>query len=100
MSKDPVLKQPILLAAVRLARTHGLRGLKRRDIATEAGCATGTVNWHFQTMDSLRRAVVEHAKANEILDVLARAWAERSPFIVGRIGPVLLERVRQHIVAR
>lgn len=93
-------KQTILLAAVRLARTAGLRDLKRREVAKAANTGNGTVSYHFEDMDGLRRAVVEHAKETENLDVLSRAWAERSPFIVGRIGPALLERVRQHIVAR
>lgn len=99
MSKKPMLKQPILLAAVRLARTQGLRGLTRLQIATAVGCATGTVSWYFQSMEALRGAIIEHAVDNEIIEILVQARAERDPRL-GRLSPALKERVANHITGR
>lgn len=96
MSKLPMLKHPILLAAVRLARTQGLRGLKRLDIATAVGCATGTVSWHFKSMDQLRGTVIDYAIKHEIIEVLVQARAERDPRL-GRLSAALKERVANHI---
>lgn len=94
-----LLKQTILLAAVKLARTHGLRGLTRLGVAGAAGCGNGTVNYHFKSMDKLRDAVIEHAVDKEIIEVLVQARAERDPRL-GRLSPALKERVANYITGR
>ena len=94
-----MLKQTILLAAVRLARTQGLLKLKRRDIAKAAGCGNGTVNYHFESMEALRGAIIEHAVEHEIIEVLVQARAERDPRL-GRLSQALKERVANHIAGR
>lgn len=94
-----MLKQTILLAAVRLARTQGLRGLTRLEVAKAAGAATGTVNYHFESMDALRGAVIDHAVEHEIIEVLVQARAERDPRL-GRLSQELKDRVANHIAGR
>jgi AcrR family transcriptional regulator len=99
MSKNSMLKKPILLAAVRLASSQGLRGLKRREIAEAVGCAPGSVSWHFDSMEALRGAVIDYAVENEIIEVLVQARAERDPRL-GRLSPALKERVANRITGR
>ena len=94
-----MIKQTILLAAVRLARTQGLRGLTRLKVAEAAECGNGTVNYHFESMDALRGAVINHAIEHEIIEVLVQARAERDPRL-GRLSPALKERVANHITGR
>lgn len=99
MSKTSKLKQPILLAAVRLARSHGLSRFTRRNVSDMTGCATGTVSWHFESMDALRGAVIDYAVEHEIIEILVQARAERDPRL-GRLSPALKERVANHITGR
>lgn len=95
-----MLKNDILACAVRLAKAEGLRAITRRTIAKAAGCAVGTVNYHFEAMDLLRVAVIDYAIEHEVIEVLAQARAERHPRLVGRLTPALKERVAQHIAGR
>jgi DNA-binding transcriptional regulator YbjK len=95
-----MLKQTILLAAVRLARTQGLLKLKRRDVLPRPpSCGNGTVNYHFESMEALRGAIIAHAVENEVIEVLVQARAERDPRL-GRMSPALKERVANHIAGR
>jgi AcrR family transcriptional regulator len=94
-----MMKQTILLAAVRLARTQGMFKLKRREIAKAAGCGNGTVNYHFKSMDALRGAVVAHAIEHQVIEVLVQARAERDPRL-GRMSQELKDRVAAHIAGR
>lgn len=95
-----MLKNDILLVAVRLARTDGLRSLTRDGVADAAEVGMGTINYHFGTIDDLRTAVVDHAIENEIIEVLAQARAERHPRLHGRLTAALKERVAQHIAGK
>jgi len=74
---ETALKQAILRAAVRLARSRGFRSFLRRDVALEARTATGTVSYHFGDMDELRAAVMTHAIQHEVLEIVAQGLAER-----------------------
>lgn len=94
-----MLKQTILQAALKLARTQGLRALKRREIAKAAECGNGTINYHFESMEELRGAVIEYAIEVECIEVLVQARAERDPRL-GRLSPALKERVANHITGR
>lgn len=95
-----MLKQTILLAAVALARTQGLRALTRLDVAKAAKAATGTISYHFGSMDGLRNAVVDHAIKHKCIEVLVQARAERHPRQIGRLSPALKARVANRIVRR
>lgn len=94
-----MLDSKILIAAVRLARAQGLRRFTRREVATAAACGVGTINYHFESMESLRGAVIEHAIDTEIIEILVQARAERDPRL-GRLSAALKERVANHITGR
>lgn len=94
------LKERILGAAVALAKREGLRRFVKADIARAVWCGTGSINYHFSTMDKLRVAVIDHAIKHEIVEILAQARAERHPRLIGRLTPALKERVAQHIAGK
>lgn len=93
-----MLKNTILQAAVRLAHKRSAYTLMRREIAHEAGAATGTVNYHWESVGNLRVAVIEHAIDNEVLGVLARVFGD--PRVTRRLSPALKERVAAHIAGK
>ena len=66
-------KDIILNAAVTLARTTRYDRLTRGQIASAAGCATGSINYYFTDMAGLRTALVERAIAEEEWRVVAAA---------------------------
>lgn len=74
-------KQTILRAAVTLAETRGYRGVLKRNIAAVLGCGMGTVNYHWETMDALRRAVVLEALATGNRQIVLQAVAVRDPIL-------------------
>lgn len=74
-------KQTILQAAVTLAETRGYRGVLKRNIAAVLGCGMGTVNYHWETMDALRRAVVLEALATGNRQIVLQAVAVRDPIL-------------------
>lgn len=90
-----MLKNTILQAAVKLAPRRGLYAMTRRDVAKAAGCGNGTINYHFESMESLREAVMSHAIENECLPLLA--LYVMVPKISRRLSPALKERVAAHI---
>lgn len=74
-------KQTILNAAIDLAATRGYRGVLKRNIAVVLGCGMGTVNYHWETMDALRRAVVLEALATGKRQIVMQAIALRDPIL-------------------
>ena len=76
-------KTEILSAALELAKTEGLAGIRRDNVAAYAGVATGLVNLHYGTMKQLRRAVVGEALRVRDLRVIAQAMAMGDPRALG-----------------
>jgi DNA-binding transcriptional regulator YbjK len=74
-------KQTILNAGVELAKTRGYRDVFKRNIATVLGCGMGTVNYHWQTMDALRKAIVIEALNTGCRQIVAQAVALRDPIV-------------------
>lgn len=93
----PTSKPKILDAAVSLAKAKGLNGFSREDVAKLAKMAEATVSFHFGNMDELRKAVVKHAVANEILPILADVRSAREKGYVGRMPAALVKKVAQYI---
>lgn len=69
----------VLDAATLLAVQKGYRNFTRRDVASVAGVAVGSVNNAFVTMDGLRDAVVAAAVASGNLAIVGQALADRHP---------------------
>ncbi len=46
-------REALLDAALRVAVVHGVRGITHRKVATEAGIALGSTNYHFSSIDDL-----------------------------------------------
>lgn len=74
-------KQTILNAGVELAKTRGYREVFKRNIATVLGCGMGTVNYHWETMDALRKAIVIEALNTGCRQIVAQAVALRDPIV-------------------
>jgi AcrR family transcriptional regulator len=74
-------KQTILNAGVELAKTRGYRDVLKRNIAFVLGCGMGTVNFHWGTMDALRKAIVIEALRTGCRQIVAQAVALRDPII-------------------
>jgi AcrR family transcriptional regulator len=92
-----MMYEPILNAAATLAAKDGFANLTRLRVATRAKAAVGTVNYHFKTMDRLRGAVLDHAVEHQLLDVLAKAWAEG--LLARRVLPsALIRSIIAHIM--
>lgn len=72
-------KTKILAAALSLAEIYGYQQVQRDLLAVAAGCATGTINHHFSTMDDLRTEIVRHAVAVGNLLVIGQALAAQHP---------------------
>lgn len=69
----------ILRAALACARKHGFATMTRDQIAEHAGVAVGSLNYHFETMENLRNAVVKHIiESHKFMDVLAAAISARN----------------------
>jgi len=77
MTDDTQMKLDILRAAVKLAKSRGFRSFSRDDVAQAAKTATGTVSYHYRGMTGLRRAVMQYAIDNEVLEIVAQGLAER-----------------------
>lgn len=74
-----MIKRKIVIHATRLATKKGFRNVTRAEIATAAQCGTGTVSYHYESMDKLQDAMVEHAVQHKMINVLAQALAEQPP---------------------
>ncbi len=74
-------KQTILNAGVELAKTRGYREVFKRNIAFVLGCGMGTVNYHWGTMDELRKAIVIEALNTGCRQIVAQAVALRDPLV-------------------
>lgn len=82
MTSVKTSKETILRAAILVARRSGLRKVHRSTVAKQAGTATGTINYHFATMDKLRAEVVRHAVMTDnegCLGIIAEAVVLKHP---------------------
>lgn len=90
----PTSKPKILLAAVVLAKSEGLRAFSREQVAKASKVAEATISFHFRNMDVLRRDVVAHAIEHEVLPILADARIDRkSAELYTRMPAELKEKV-------
>lgn len=66
----PFTKERIFNAGLTLARQHGARRVLKKHIAEHLGCAMGTVNFRWETMEKLRDALVAEARKRNDMDLL------------------------------
>jgi AcrR family transcriptional regulator len=93
-----ILKDTILREAVRLTVKHPSSSITRRQIASAAGCAVGTVNYHYKTMNELREAIVAYAIEHEVVPLLSLLVGR--PAITRRLTPDLRQRIAAHIAGK
>jgi len=65
----------VLTAALQETAKHGWSGFTRDGVAKRAGVAAGCVNAAFGNMAGLRDAVMRHAVANGLNDVIVQGLA-------------------------
>lgn len=73
--KPAVRKQEIISAALHLARRCGYMAITRNQIAAAAGISGPAVQYHFETMAQLRRAIMRAAVKQECLPVILQGLA-------------------------
>lgn len=67
------MKQRILNAALQLAREHGYSNIDRGQIAERVPCSRGSINYYFNTINQLQRAVLGEAIRVTDLTIIAQA---------------------------
>lgn len=70
-----VRRQEILAAALSLAEARGYQNVTRDEIAHAAGVSGSSVQYHFRTVDQLRRELLDYAVQVEALLVIAQGLA-------------------------
>lgn len=76
--RENTIRCNILEVAYQLAQVDGWNNFKRDDVAEKAGVATGSVSYHFKTMDGLRDAVMRKAVHTRCLSIVADGLAARN----------------------
>jgi len=66
-------KKQILETAMTIAEEKGYLHFSRQSVADRIGVGPSTINFYFNTADSLREAVLEEAKRSENLKIIAQA---------------------------
>jgi DNA-binding transcriptional regulator YbjK len=89
-------KQIILDVAVKLAETRGYENVFKRNIAFVLGCSMGTINYHWETMDTLRIAIIHEAIRLGNRAIVMQAVARRDPVLHhNRLSPTLRIRLNE-----
>lgn len=92
-------KDELLAAAIKLAEKKGYNQLKREEIASAAGCATGLVFRYLGTMTQVPRVIMGEAIHRENLTILAQGMVARDRRALNALkkNPELGERVLSHL---
>ncbi len=88
----------IIDAALELAREVGYKSVTSTAIADAVGCSHGTVFNHFQDMENLRRAIMQHAVDRGDAEVVLQGIVTRS-HIAMRAPKELQDRARSILSA-
>jgi AcrR family transcriptional regulator len=78
----------VLQAAIACAREDGYQWITRKTVAQRAGVSLGSVSNAYVTMRDLKRAVLQYAVDNSLVDIVAQGLADRHP-IAGAAPPEL-----------
>ncbi len=82
--KALITKDQILETALRLLIREGYNAVNIKSLATEIGCSTQPIVWHFENMEELRKALTEYA--GEYAKGRADKEMEKATFSYGLIG--------------
>lgn len=77
--KPEIRKELIIEAAISVAEEVGYLNIQRVDVANKAGCASGTVNRYYGTMNQLKIDVLRHAIKNENYTVIMQGITNNAP---------------------
>lgn len=91
--KPDVRKEQILDTALILAAAGNYVKVTRDAIAKELGVSSTTIQYHFGTMDKLRRAIMRRAIKNSNAHVVLQGLASNDPVAL-KASPELKEKAR------
>lgn len=69
--KNEAKRDNILSAAVAVATRDGFHAMTRDNVALQANISMGAVNYYFDNMTKLRRAVMRSAINRELVNIVA-----------------------------
>lgn len=96
MPKQRITKEMVVDAAFQLAREGGMERVLVKDIAARLGCSVQPIYSCCQSMEGLRRDVLEKTRGF-VRDYLARDGGSRDPFQAAGRGCVRLAREEPHL---
>ena len=94
-SETKTKRAELLKHALRVARKHGYKHCSRAQIAEEAGCSANLLNYYFDTLPKLHRAIMGEAIRVVDLDIIAQGLLAKDPRVEN-----ISEEIRAKIRAR
>lgn len=83
VSYDPKMRRnQILKAAVELAAELGYHKIRRFEVAKQAKVSSGLINFHFRTMEELKKSVMKYAIKNKNLKIIAQGIVLQDPQVL------------------
>lgn len=92
-----VRKKHILKAAAKLSKRVGYRSITRDAVAEVAKVSSPLVATYFPTMEILKKAVMEFAVENEIVEIIVQGLILKDKIALGISKPVK-ERIAEHLL--
>jgi len=93
-TRDPVLK-----AAVTLAKRVGYRNIQQLEVAKLAQCSAGSVTNAFGTLTNLKREVMRYAVREGIVEIIAQGLADGNPY-ARKAEPTLKRKAGEYVATR
>jgi len=72
----------ILHVATRLAIKYNYKNITRAQIANKIKVTETLISYYFNTMENLRRAIIQNAIENDILEIIAQGLAVHDPEVM------------------
>lgn len=86
-------KEHILGIALTMAEAAGYTRINRAELAEAAGISESLIQYHFGSMENLRRAIMRHAVHTKRLAVIAQGLAVKDPHALKAPEAVQLEAI-------
>ena len=68
-------KEQLLLAAIEVSKEKGYQRITRTDVAERADVSAGLIHFYFESIDLLRRAIMDAAVEREIPEIVLQGLA-------------------------